>query len=134
MVGVKPDSPRRSAASRGEKLDIWARMSPQRWAPAKSAEISGCWNGGKSLPARVPGWVQEPGALHSGEHRADVVVARGLNRDEAIHQCGIEDRAGSRVIGDFEKVLTIGLGLRHAASVHVFTLTAPNRVVIDVNH
>jgi hypothetical protein len=38
------------------------------------------------------------------------------------------------VIGDFEKVLTIGLGLRHAAGVHVFTLTAPNRVVIDVDH
>jgi hypothetical protein len=38
------------------------------------------------------------------------------------------------VIGDFEKVLSIGLGLRHAAHVHVFTLTGPNRLVIDVDH
>lgn len=38
------------------------------------------------------------------------------------------------IIGDFEHVLSVGLGLRHAASVHVFTLTGPNRLVVDVNH
>jgi len=38
------------------------------------------------------------------------------------------------VIGDFEHVLSIGLGLKHAANIHVFTLTAPNRLVIDVDH
>jgi hypothetical protein len=38
------------------------------------------------------------------------------------------------IIGDFEHVLSVGLGLRHAGGVHVFTLTAPNRLVIDVDH
>ncbi|EWM11761.1 hypothetical protein [Kutzneria sp. 744] len=38
------------------------------------------------------------------------------------------------IIGDFEHVLSVGLGLKHSAGVHVFTLTAPNRLVIDVDH
>jgi hypothetical protein len=38
------------------------------------------------------------------------------------------------LIGDFEGVVTVGLGLRHRASIHVFTLTAPNRLVVDVSH
>ncbi|HVW44910.1 MAG TPA: hypothetical protein VHC18_26535 [Amycolatopsis sp.] len=36
------------------------------------------------------------------------------------------------ITGDFEGVLSIGLGLRHRAWVHVFTLTGPSRVVIDI--
>ncbi|NBH10962.1 hypothetical protein [Amycolatopsis sp. SID8362] len=36
------------------------------------------------------------------------------------------------VTGDFEAHLSIGLGVRTRTAVHVFTLTAPNRVVIDV--
>lgn len=36
--------------------------------------------------------------------------------------------------GDFEAHLTIGLGVRSRTAVNVFTLTAPNRVVIDVAH
>jgi hypothetical protein len=36
--------------------------------------------------------------------------------------------------GDFEGVLSVGVGLRHTASVNVFTLTTPSRVVIDVSH
>ncbi|WP_410619614.1 hypothetical protein [Amycolatopsis sp. cmx-8-4] len=36
------------------------------------------------------------------------------------------------VTGDFEAQLTIGLGVRSRTTVNVFTLTAPNRVVIDV--
>ena len=36
------------------------------------------------------------------------------------------------VTGDFEGVLSIGLGTRSQTWVRVFTLTAPNRVVIDV--
>jgi hypothetical protein len=36
--------------------------------------------------------------------------------------------------GDFEAQLTIGLGVRSRTAVNVFTLTAPNRVVIDVAH
>jgi hypothetical protein len=38
------------------------------------------------------------------------------------------------VTGDFEGQLTVGLGVRSRTTVNVFTLTAPNRVVIDVAH
>ncbi|MFI5593307.1 hypothetical protein ACIA5G_50240 [Amycolatopsis sp. NPDC051758] len=38
------------------------------------------------------------------------------------------------VIGDWEAHLTIGLGVRSRTAVNVFTLTAPNRVVVDVAH
>ena len=38
------------------------------------------------------------------------------------------------VTGDFEGHLTVGLGVRSRTAVNVFTLTAPNRVVIDVAH
>jgi hypothetical protein len=36
--------------------------------------------------------------------------------------------------GDFEAVLSIGIGTRHRSWVRVFTLSAPTRVVIDVGH
>jgi hypothetical protein len=36
------------------------------------------------------------------------------------------------ITGDFERVLSIGLGTRHRSWVHVFTLTGPSRLVIDV--
>jgi hypothetical protein len=36
--------------------------------------------------------------------------------------------------GDFEGYLTFGIGLAARGSYHVFTLTGPNRVVIDVSH
>jgi hypothetical protein len=38
------------------------------------------------------------------------------------------------ITGDFEAVLGIGIGTRHRSWVRVFTLSAPNRVVIDVGH
>jgi hypothetical protein len=38
------------------------------------------------------------------------------------------------VIGDWEAHLLIGLGVRSRTAVNVFTLTSPNRVVIDVAH
>lgn len=38
------------------------------------------------------------------------------------------------VTGDYEGVLSIGLGVRSRTAVTVFTLTSPNRVVIDVRH
>ncbi|WP_181770771.1 AMIN-like domain-containing (lipo)protein [Amycolatopsis pittospori] len=38
------------------------------------------------------------------------------------------------VTGDYEGVLSIGLGVRSRTPVTVFTLTSPNRVVIDVGH
>jgi hypothetical protein len=36
--------------------------------------------------------------------------------------------------GDFEGYVSIGLGFRYQSWVRVFTLSAPNRVVIDVGH
>jgi hypothetical protein len=36
--------------------------------------------------------------------------------------------------GDFEGYLTFGIGLAARGSYHVYTLTGPNRVVIDVSH
>jgi hypothetical protein len=36
------------------------------------------------------------------------------------------------VPGDYEAVLTIGVGMRKKTWARVFTLTAPSRVVIDV--
>lgn len=38
------------------------------------------------------------------------------------------------VTGDFEGHLTVGLGVRSRTAVNVFTLTSPDRVVIDVAH
>ncbi|EMD25783.1 AMIN-like domain-containing (lipo)protein [Amycolatopsis azurea] len=38
------------------------------------------------------------------------------------------------VTGDYEGTLSIGLGVRSRTPVSVFTLTSPNRVVIDVRH
>jgi hypothetical protein len=36
------------------------------------------------------------------------------------------------ITGDFERVLSVGVGVRHRAWVHMFTLTAPSRLVIDI--
>jgi hypothetical protein len=38
------------------------------------------------------------------------------------------------IIGDYEGVLTVGLGLAHAAPVDMFALRNPDRLVIDVDH
>jgi hypothetical protein len=38
------------------------------------------------------------------------------------------------ITGDFERVLSFGIGLDHAAAIHVSPLTGPNRLVIDVDH
>jgi hypothetical protein len=39
-----------------------------------------------------------------------------------------------KLAGDFEGVVSFGLGLRHTAGFRVFRLTNPTRVVIDVAH
>jgi hypothetical protein len=36
--------------------------------------------------------------------------------------------------GDFEGVVTLGLGLRHKTGFRVFRLTGPNRLVVDIHH
>ena len=38
------------------------------------------------------------------------------------------------ITGDYEGVLSMGIGMRQQTSVKVFTLTGPTRVVIDVGH
>lgn len=40
----------------------------------------------------------------------------------------------SAVIGDFEAVFTVGVGLRREAPFRVLTLHAPTRIVVDVRH
>lgn len=42
--------------------------------------------------------------------------------------------AAVAVIGDFEAVLTIGIGVEHKSLFTVSTLTGPDRVVIDLGH
>jgi hypothetical protein len=39
-----------------------------------------------------------------------------------------------KTAGDFEGVVTFGLGLRHKTGFRVFRLTAPSRIVVDVAH
>lgn len=38
------------------------------------------------------------------------------------------------ITGDYEGVLSVGIGMRKQTSVKVFTLIRPTRVVIDVGH
>jgi hypothetical protein len=39
-----------------------------------------------------------------------------------------------KVAGDFEGVVTFGLGLRHKTGFRVFRLTGPKRLVVDIAH
>jgi hypothetical protein len=39
-----------------------------------------------------------------------------------------------KVAGDFEGVVSFGLGLRHRAGFRVFRVTSPTRVVVDIAH
>jgi hypothetical protein len=39
-----------------------------------------------------------------------------------------------KIAGDFEGVVSFGLGLRRKTGFRVFRLTAPTRIVIDVAH
>jgi len=39
-----------------------------------------------------------------------------------------------KVAGDFEGVVTFGIGLRRKTGFRVFRLTAPSRIVVDVLH
>lgn len=44
----------------------------------------------------------------------------------------LRDIEAVTITGDFEHVLSIGIGARHTSWVHVFTLTRPSRLVIDI--
>ena len=47
---------------------------------------------------------------------------------------GLQTLNGYTKTGDFEAVVSFGLGLSHRAGFHVFTLTGPSRIVIDIAH
>lgn len=47
---------------------------------------------------------------------------------------GLRSLAQVRLAGDFETMLSFGLGLNHRAGFRVLTLTGPSRVVIDISH
>lgn len=48
-------------------------------------------------------------------------------------QTGGQILSEARQVGDFEGVVTWGLGLAHASCFRAFTLTGPNRLVVDVS-
>jgi hypothetical protein len=39
-----------------------------------------------------------------------------------------------KAVGDFEGVVSFGIGLRRMTGFRVFRLTAPTRIVVDVEH
>jgi hypothetical protein len=41
---------------------------------------------------------------------------------------------GLAFLGDFERVVSLGLSLNHRADFRVFVLRAPNRIIIDLHH
>ena len=55
-----------------------------------------------------------------------------LHRAAEVPDAEPRQRHGRRRHRGFEGHLSVGLGVRSRTTVHVFTLTAPNRVVIDV--
>lgn len=99
-----------------------------RFVPALTADGSG-------LPVTLPcgvaneKWVlvtARPAAAHDGGGRA---TYRG---PAAFCTPALHNVRAVGLTGDFEGVLSVGFGLRHASWVHVFTLASPTRVVIDV--
>jgi hypothetical protein len=78
----------------------------------------------------------------TGEHFVAVTVNPAAAHDEAgnltytgpqkFRTRDLTNVMAVAVTGDFEAVLSIGLGTRYQSWVRVFTLTAPTRVVIDV--
>src|SRR5207247_10845686 len=53
---------------------------------------------GDSLPPGVPRWVQKVSVAHRRVHLADVLVAVGIDLDEALDKGGIEEWARCYVI------------------------------------
>lgn len=45
---------------------------------------------------------------------------------------GLNNVTGVAITGDYEGYLTLGTGLRRQTSLHVFTLTGPPRIVVDI--
>jgi hypothetical protein len=75
----------------------------------------------------------------SARLRIDVRDARGhtaggVNLLPGVLNPGCSNLLRVRDAGDFEGIVTLGLGLRRAAAFRVFRLTGPRRVVVDVAH
>jgi hypothetical protein len=65
------------------------------------------------------------------------VVAQGLSGQNypgprTIRTPQLRNVQAVAITGDFEAVLSVGLGLRHTSWTRIFTLTHPTRLVIDV--
>jgi len=80
----------------------------------------------------------------TGEHYVNVQVTPAAAHDEAGNSTylgpqkfrtrDLRNVMAVAVTGDFEGILSIGLGTRYTSWVRVFTLDSPTRVVIDVGH
>ncbi|VVJ21192.1 Uncharacterised protein [Amycolatopsis camponoti] len=80
----------------------------------------------------------------TGQYFVNVAVSHAAAHDDAgnptytgpqkFRTRNLSNVMAVAVTGDFEAELTIGLGVRSRTAVNVFTLTGPNRVVIDVAH
>jgi hypothetical protein len=77
----------------------------------------------------------------SGARRIRVVIrrARGLTRGGTSVLPAVMTPLCSNVrqikaVGDFEGVVSFGIGLRRMTGFRVFRLTAPTRIVVDVEH
>jgi len=74
-----------------------------------------------------------------GMERADLIYARGhtqggTNLLAQVKTPRCPNLRQVKVAGDFEGVVTFGLGLRHKTGFRVFRLTGPKRLVVDVAH
>jgi len=80
----------------------------------------------------------------TGEHFIEVTVSPAAAHDDAGNSTyagpqkfrtrDLSNVMAVAVTGDFEAVLSIGLGTRYQSWVRVFTLGSPTRVVIDVGN
>ena len=70
----------------------------------------------------------EPGAAHDDAGHPTYTGAQKF-RTRALRNV-----MAVALIGDFEGVLGVGIGMRHQTSVNAFTLSGPTRIVIDVTH
>lgn len=64
----------------------------------------------------------------------DINGQRTYNGPTRLREFATRNVEAVAVTGDFERVLSIGVGARHQSWVHVFTLTNPSRLVIDIGH
>jgi hypothetical protein len=129
-----------------------AKTSPQSGAQAALSSIAaGCHSGYDRFVIRAssggtPGYdvryvshvVADPSGNPvslAGTKRILVVIrnARGHTLPSTLNP-GCSNLRQIKKAGDFEGVVSFGLGLRRKTGFRVFRLTAPTRIVIDVAH